>query len=139
MDIQILKNWLTTCPGWELEPATDETEPVPVSVGLFPKGSREIDRREDVLGNVQLRVQDRFLIVRNSPQTPEENAQLLLCLQKWISEQCVAGQAPVFGSRQRIRAENGQRKKDTQSGTALYTVDLTVEYTVSFPSPELSY
>lgn len=136
MDIGILKNWLGEFPGWEGVPQVDTTGAVPVSAGFFPRGTEEISRTEDVLGNVRLRVRDTFLLVRHCAGNPEENALWMQDLQRWIRQQDLANRVPLFGFDQVTRAEKGRLEKN-RSGTAEYTEELTVEYTTLFPNTDL--
>lgn len=126
--------WLKTCPVCEGTLYVDYTDGVPGSAGLYPAGVEEISRREDVLGNVQVWYKAHFELHRITAgqQDNTENAAWLLQFQDWVRQQCRAGLAPTFGdepAREHIRAEKGKLKTASQTGTGIYTVQLTAEYT----------
>ena len=118
--------------SWELH--TDHTAAQPENSGLFPLGAEELSRREDVLGNVKTRYSCAFML-RRAAVPGEENARWLLELQNWTADQDRMGLAPKFGDEpktERIRAFEGRLEKHTQSGSAMYTVQLTAEFTKSY-------
>ena len=50
--IEKMKQWLMTCPLWEGALFVDHHAGRPGSAGLYPVGVEQVERREDVLGNV---------------------------------------------------------------------------------------
>lgn len=129
--LETMKTWLMTYPGWEGTLELDYVDALPGSAGLYPRGMTEVSRREDVLGNVKLRCRWDFLL-RRSIAAGEENARWLLRFQNWVAQQDLLGLTPKFGDEpklERIRAFEGKLDSHKQVGSALYTVQLTVEFT----------
>ena len=123
--------WLQTFPKWEGTLQLDYADGVPGNSGLYPKGITEISRREDVLGNSKIRYSCTFQL-RRSSAAGEENARWLLEFQNWVADQDRLGLAPKFGDEpptERLRAYEGKLDKHAQAGSALYTVQLSAEYT----------
>ena len=129
--LEKMKLWLQSFPGWEDGLQIDYADGVPGSCGLYPRGMTEISRREDVLGNVAARCRCNFLL-RRSACPGEENARWLLELQSWVMEQNRLGLTPKLGdepNREQIRAYEGRLDKSFQTGTGLYTVQFSAEFT----------
>ena len=129
--LEKMKQWLVSFPGWEEQLHIDYADGVPGNSGLYPRGIREISRREDVLGNVAVRCACVFTL-RRSACPGEDNARWLLDLQNWVMDQDRMGLAPEFGDdpkTERIRAYEGKLDKSFQTGGGLYTVQLSAEYT----------
>ena len=129
--LETVKTWLQTYPGWEGTLEFDYVDSFPGNSGLYPRGIREVSSREDVLGNKKIRYSCDFLL-RRSVASSEENAQWLLEFQQWVTHQDATGLAPKFGDEpktERIRAFEGRLDSHKQVGSALYTVQLTVEFT----------
>ena len=123
--------WLQTFPAWEDSIQIDSVDARPGSTGLYPKGLKEISRREDVLGNLRIRYRLDVLLRKNAGKS-EENAKWLLEFQEWVLEQNRLGLAPQFGDdpkTQRLQVSEGQLQSLAQVGSALYTVKLWVEFT----------
>ena len=123
--------WLQTFPAWEDSIQIDSVDARPGSTGLYPKGLKEISRREDVLGNLRIRYRLDVLLRKNAGKS-EENAKWLLEFQEWVLEQNRLGLAPQFGDdpkTQRLQASEGQLQSLAQVGSALYTVKLWAEFT----------
>ncbi len=133
--LEKLRQWLMTFPQWDgNRMEIDYTDGVPGHTGLYPTGLQELRRREDVLGNITADCRYVFSLYRltHGQQDNEENAQWLLALQDWVQAQSAAGLAPTFGdvpAGERLRAENGRLKSADQTGTAVYAVTLTAEFT----------
>ena len=129
--LEELKRWLQTFPDWEGVLQLDYAQTVPGNAGLYPKGMTELSRREDVLGNLKVRYSCTFTLKRAAAAV-EENARWLLAFQNWVADQDRQGLAPQFGDEpknERIRAYEGKLDTHTQAGSALYSVQLTVEFT----------
>ena len=132
--LETITGWLRTFPGWEGDLQLDDMDVLPGSNGLYPRGMTELSRREDVLGNLQIRYSWGFLL-RRTDADREAAARWLLQLQDWIARQDALGLTPQFGDEpatQRIRAFDGRLHSRQQVGTALYTVGLTVEFTKNY-------
>lgn len=132
-ELEKLKQWLETWSGWQGALQVDYTQEAPVACGLFPLGVEERFRRRDVTGTVTVGCRCRFLLCRVCPgqAAGQANAQWLLELQSWVREQSSLGLAPVFGDdpeQEQLRAEQGRLKDADQTGTGVYTVQLTAEY-----------
>ena len=129
--LEKMKLWLESFPGWEEQLNIDYADGVPGNSGLYPKGIREISRREDVLGNSAVRCACDFML-RRSAIPGEDNARWLLQLQSWVMEQDRLGLAPKFGDdpkSEQIRAFDGKLDKSFQTGSGLYTVLISAEFT----------
>lgn len=132
--LEKLKQWLQTFPLWEDSIQLDYVEGGPGNTGLYPKGLTELSRREDVLGNLQVRCRLEVILRKNAARS-EENARWLLEFETWVMEQDRLGLAPEFGDDPKlshIRASEGQLQSHTQVGSALYTVKLLAEFTKIF-------
>ena len=124
-------SWLQTFPLWEGTLQVDYADAIPGSTGLYPRGITELSRREDVLGNVTVRCSWGFALQR-AALPGEENARWLLDLQNWVMEQERLGLTPKFGDdpkTERLRAQEGKLNNSFQTGSGLYTVQLTAEFT----------
>ena len=82
--LEKMETWLQTFPMWEegCSLQIDHTGAEPGSNGLFPLGMEEMERREDVLGNVKAYCRCRFKLFRvvTAQAGNPENAQWLLSL-----------------------------------------------------------
>ena len=129
--LETMKAWLETFPAWEGTLQFDYADAVPGSTGLYPRGITELSRREDVLGNVKVRYSCAFTL-RRVAACSRENTRWLLQLQNWVAEQDRLGLAPRFGDEpktERLRAFEGKLDNRQQVGSALYTVQLSAEFT----------
>lgn len=132
--LETMKNWLTTFPLWNSEELyIDYTDGIPEHCGLYCRGLETVSRKEDILGGGETVNRLRFELHRIGDYGPEngENARWLLQFQEWIAQQSMSGLAPVFGdipNRERIWAEKGRLADAKQTGTARYTVSVTVEF-----------
>ena len=129
-----MRPWLQTFPKWEGTLSLDYADGVPGNSGLFPRGITELSRREDVLGNIRIRYSCTYVLRRNAV-AGEDNTRWLLDFQNWVMEQDRLGYTPKFGDEpasQRIRAFEGKLDTHKQVGSAVYTVQLTVEFTKIF-------
>lgn len=133
--LEKLISWLKTFPLWEDTLTVDYNRGTIGSAGLYPGGVEEIERREDILGNVTVRNRAHFDLTRvtTGQQDSYDNAAWLLAFQDWVQTQSRKGLAPVFGSepaREVIRAKQGKLKTASQTGTGTYTVHLTADYVI---------
>lgn len=137
--LDTIQNWVKTFPQFDVLSAfsVDYTAAEPANGGLLPSGLVEISRVSDILGNVTVTNQYNFTLYFVFLKAPgddvgaEENAQWLMNFQDWVQEQSVTGEAPVFGDRPRseiIRAQNGVLLEADNEGTAVYTVNLSVQF-----------
>ena len=131
-DMEKLQQWLQTFPGWSGVLTVDWLENKPDAAGLYPKGLREVSRKEDVLGNLRLRCRYTFGL-RREVSPGQDNALWLLELQNWVQTQSALGLVPRIGEEDVvIRAYDGKLSHRTGLGSEHYTVMLTVEFTKIF-------
>lgn len=135
-DLEKLKTWLATYPGWEADKPffVDFTTPKPGCVGLFPQGLEQLSLRRDITGGQKAACRYRFLLYRASSleENQEENARWILDFQNWVEAQSARGLAPRFGDvpgEERLRAEGGSLRKAGKLGSGLYALTLTAEFT----------
>lgn len=127
--LEKMTQWLQTFPGWDGDLQLDYMDGMLGSSGLYPRGMTELSRREDVLGNVQVRCRWDFILRLASAG---EHAQWLLEFQNWVMEQDRLGLAPKFGDdpkSEHIRAFDGQLQSHKQVGSAVYALQLSAEFT----------
>jgi len=135
-DLEKLKTWLATYPGWEADKPffVDDANPKPGCVGLFPQGLEQVSLRRDITGGQKAACRYRFYLYRASAleENQEENARWLLDFQNWVEAQSAGGLAPRFGDvpqEERLRAEGGSLQKTGKLGSGLYALTLTAEFT----------
>ena len=132
--LETMTSWLKTFPLWDSQMLyVDCLDAMPENAGLYPEGLEEVTRRTDVLGNVTVENRLHFVLHRMTygQQDNPLSSNWLLEFQKWVQQQCTAGLTPKFGdvpSRERIWASAGKLKSANQTGTARYTVNLTVQF-----------
>lgn len=133
-NLEKLKQWVVTFPQWEDGHLLyiDYTGAVPGNAGLFPQGLEELERRQDVVGNRTVRCRCRFSLYRvTGRENGEENARWLTDFQNWVQSQSLQGLAPTFGDdprQERLWAQKGRLKDGSQTGTGVYSVELTAEF-----------
>lgn len=135
-DLEKLKTWLATYPGWEDDKPffVDYSTPKPGCVGLFPQGLELLSLRRDITGGQKAACRYRFYLYRASAleENQEENARWVLDFQNWVEAQSAGGLAPRFGDlpqEERLRAEGGSLQKTGKLGSGLYALTLTAEFT----------
>lgn len=115
----------------------DYTDQIPFNGGVFPSGLTEISRSRDILGNTAVINQYNFGLYYVFEKSPgddvgaEVNANWVMDFQEWVQEQSVTGAAPTFGDEPRsetITAQNGVLYDADEEGTAMYMVQLTVQF-----------
>ena len=112
----------------------DYTDKVPNAAGLFPSGLVEVSRTRDILGDVTVENQLNFALYTTLEKYEDgtDNAEWQLAFQQWVQEQSALGLAPTFGDEprtERIQAQNGQLYSADEEGTALYAIQISVNYT----------
>lgn len=128
--LEQLRQWLVTFPQWnEGELTVDHTEAQPCNSGLFVQGMEELERKQDITGNIRVRNRCSFSLHRVAGADMQENARWLLQLQQWIQQQSLLGIAPSVGQDQIIRAEKGSLSRTDPGGAAEYKVNITVDFT----------
>ena len=130
--LQEIKKWLLSFPGWQGIPIYVEyTHAQPENLGLFSGGLQELERKTDILGNVTVKNQWQFTLrwVCAGQLSNQEQSQVLQQFQQWVQRQSVLGLAPIPGQDTRWYAGKGKLESGSQTGTGVYAVGLTVEYT----------
>jgi len=138
-DLEKIKNWLSTYSDYQrLQGLTvDYLSPDPETGNIVPSGLLEVNRTEDVWGNVTVENQYVFgiyfvLTKPNADNTAaSENAAWVLHFQKWVQEQSVRRLTPTFGDSpetERMTAHNGVLYAENDNGTATYRVLLTANF-----------
>lgn len=138
-----IREWLATFPGNDrLESMQVDYVPAdPGSGSIAPSGLVEISRNEDILGNITVENQYNFglyYVFAKSTDDDEgstQNADWLMALQEWVQEQSITGATPKFGDEpaaERIQAQNGSIYGADEEGTAIYMVQLSVNFIKNF-------
>lgn len=141
--LEKLKTWLGTYPGYDILSAfkVDYTDQVPNNGGVYPSGLVEIERREDIFGNITVTNQYNFGLYYVFEKSPGDdtgaaiNADWIMDFQEWVQAQSVTGQAPTFGDvprGEKIMAQNGVMYEADGEGTATYMVHLSVQFIKKF-------
>lgn len=141
--LENLKTWLATYDGHDIlsEFHVDYTDKVPSNGGVFPNGLVEISRRKDILGNVTVENQYNFGLYYVFTKSPNDdagsaaNADWVMDFQEWVQSQSVTGAAPAFGDEpltEKIIAQNGMLYEADEEGTAVYMVQLSVQFKKKF-------
>lgn len=120
----------------------DFTDQIPAANGgIFPSGLVEISRKTDVLDNTVVTNQYNFGIYYVFTKDPEDdigatfNADWVMDFQEWVQKQSVRGLAPIFGDdpkKERVMAQNGVMYDADGEGTAMYMVQLCVQFVKEF-------
>ena len=119
--LEILRKFLSGFDG--SIPMVDTTQPQIGSWGLFPQGTEELSRWEDVLGNGICRLRQTYSLRRVSVRG-EEGASFMERLYRWLGDQ----PAPQLGMNTTIRGEKGRLVSASQSGTATYEIKIIAEF-----------
>ncbi len=134
--------WLQTFPGAAGERIlVDHLQAIPGSLGLYPLGLELVEQREDVLGNRWETCRQHFLLRRQTAgqEDNRQGAQWLMKLQAWISQCSREDRMPRFsdpGLPQAVWADSGRLQEARQTGTGVYQVKLTVEFTKRYEEME---
>lgn len=137
--LEKIRTWLDTFPGSDrvADMQVDYYESDPQNGSIAPAGLLEINRSEDILGNITVENQYNFALYYTFPKATDddagstENAEWLISLQEWVQEQSLKRAAPVFGDvpkAEQIKAQNGCIYNVTEEGVAEYMVQLSVNF-----------
>lgn len=119
----------------------DYTDQIPFNGGVFPSGLVEVSRVRDILGYTTVTNQYNFGLYYVFEKSPgddvgaAENADWVMDFQEWVQKQSISGNAPTFGdepNRETITAQNGVLYGADEEGTAMYMVQLTVQFKKHF-------
>lgn len=138
-DLDRVKNWVLSYDGAlpVKDLKVDYFAAEPDNGSIDPSGLVEVSRTEDILGNVEVENQLNFALYFVLLKSPGDdtgatnNAALLMDFQRWIQEQSIRKKAPVFGDepdRESIKAQNGALYAANQEGTAIYMVQLSINF-----------
>ncbi len=141
--LEQIRGWIATYPGYDILSAfrVDYTDQIPGNVGIFPSGLVEIERRQDIVGNVTVTNQYNFGLYYVFVKAPGDdvsaaiNADWIMDFQEWVQAQSATGQVPTFGDEprsERITAQNGVLYEADEEGTATYMVQLSVQFTKKY-------
>lgn len=120
----------------------DYTDKIPDNGGLFPSGLVEIARHKDIIGQTAwVENQYNFALYAVLAKSPDDdegasiNAEWVMDFQEWVQEMSMRGQAPIFGDeprRETIQAQNGTLIAADDEGTAVYVVQISVNFIKNF-------
>ena len=139
-----MREFVASYPDFDIlgEFRIDYTDQVPDNGGLFPTGMVEVSRRTDITGSTyEVENQLNFALYTVLAKSPGDdavatfNAEWQMGFQQWVQEQSVRGLAPTFGDKplmERITAQNGQLYSADAEGTALYMIQISVNYIKEF-------
>lgn len=141
--LEKIKGFIAEFPGYDILRTftVDYTDKMPLNGGIFPGGLVEVSRTSDIFNNVRVSNQYNFALYTVFRKAPGDdsgatvNAWWLMDFQEWVQEQSARGYAPAFGDEpedERIIAQNGELYSDDEEGTAIYTVQITVNFTKIF-------
>ena len=138
-DLEKIKKWIKTFPSHAIisDFQVDYTDKIPNNGGIFPSGLIEISRRRDILGNIIVNNQLNFGLYYVFEKSADDdagatqNADRVMEFQSWVQEQSLLGLAPAFGDdprKETIKAQNGVLYDTDVEGTAMYMVQLSVNF-----------
>lgn len=134
-----IREFIGTFPGADIlnHFRVDYTDQIPFNGGIFPSGLMEVSRTKDIFGTVTVENQYNFGIYyvfakdTGDDAGATENAAWVMDFQEWVQEQSCMGRAPAFGdvpNREKIIAQNGVMYDADEEGTAMYMVQLSVNF-----------
>ena len=117
-DLECLIEWLKTYDGYDILGScqVDYTDQIPNQGFVFPQGLVEVERREDILGNVTLTDRYNFGLYFTFEKALQDdtaaraNASWVMDFQRWVQEQSARGLVPNFGNTETkatAQAQNG--------------------------------
>lgn len=139
-----IRSWLLTYPniGKIQGLNVDYYSEKPDNSSIAPSGLVEINRTEDILGNITVQNQYNFSLyfamakAMGDDMGATQNADWLIGFQEWVQEQSILRKVSVFGDDPKneiIRAQNGTNDGISQDGTTgLYTVLLSINFTKKY-------
>ncbi|MDL2327476.1 hypothetical protein LJC64_02290 [Ruminococcaceae bacterium OttesenSCG-928-A11] len=137
-DLERVREWIRGFGDVPEEFTIDFTSQVPGSLGLFPGGLVEVERRPNLLGDVTVTNQYNFALYCLLPFSPEvdsqaqANAEWVIGFQRWVQEESIRRRAPTFGNHEpeneTMTAQNGALYESGAEGAALYVVLLSAQF-----------
>lgn len=147
--LEKIREWIATYPRYDILSGfqVDYTDRMTAnSGGIFPSGLVEVGRSADITGTVTVTNQYNFALYYTFLKAPGDdvgaavNADWVMDFQEWVQAQSITGKAPAFGDRprsERIIAQNGTLYEFDAEGTALYAVQLSVQFVKIFKEENL--
>lgn len=138
--LEKVRAWIATFPDFDILSSFRvdyADQAVPNNGGIFPNGLVEVERRQDIMGNVTVTNQYNFGIYSVFAKPPGDdagatiNADWVMDFQEWVQAQSIARKAPAFGdvpNAEKITAQNGVLYEANEEGTATYMVQLSVQF-----------
>ena len=137
--LEKIRDFVKSYPGSDIfrDFHVDYTDQIPFNGGLFPSGLVEVSRKRDILGNTAVTNQYNFGLYYVFEKSPGddvgamENADWVMDFQEWVQRQSVLREAPTFGDEpesETITAQNGVLYDADEGGTAMYMVQLSVQF-----------
>ena len=141
--LEKIKDFIGQYPGADIfrDFHVDYTDQIPFNGGVFPSGLVEVSRTRDILGNTTVVNQYNFGLYYVFEKSPgddtgaSENAGWVMDFQEWVQKMSVMGNAPTFGDdprAEKITAQNGVLYGADEEGTAMYRVQLSVQFKKRF-------
>lgn len=141
--LETIRVWIQKFPEFDILKYfnVDYTDQIPSGGGIFPNGLVEVDRSQDIMGNVTVTNQYNFGLYYIFAKDPGDdigasiNADWIMDFQNWVQEQSVLGLAPTFGdipTDEKIMAQNGVLYATDEEGTATYMVQLSIQFKKKF-------
>ena len=138
-DLEKIREWVSKYPGASRMKGmkVDYFSQHPDNGSIDPSGLVEISRTEDILGNVTVENQYNFALYFVFAKDPgddkgaTDNAAWLMDFQRWVQEQSILKQTPIFGddpAKESAAAQNGSLYAADEEGTAIYTVQLSFNF-----------
>lgn len=138
-DLERVIEWLHSFGGHDIlaEYQIDYTDQIPSKGAVFPQGLVEVERKENVLGDVTVQNQYNFGLYYVFEKAAGDtvagriNAEYLMEFQRWVQEQSARKLVPNFGNTvtpATARAQNGVLYDAQDSGTATYMVVLSITF-----------
>ena len=134
--LDTIKVFVAEYPGYDIlgRMHVDYTDQIPGNGGLFPAGlSTRVER--DVCGEAYVVGRYNFGLYCVFSKAPGDddgatvNADWVMGFQEWVLERSCAGDIPLFGDRTLgITAENGELYETDEEGTAIYMVQIAVDF-----------
>lgn len=135
-----IREWLKTFPRIKRiqDMRVDYYSQQPDNGSIDPSGVQVVTEKEDILGNKTVEYQYNFglyFVLAKDPGNDEvatENADWVMEFQEWVNEQSLLHLAPTFGDLPRtesMKAQNGAVSAASNEGTAIYMVQLSVNFT----------
>jgi hypothetical protein len=137
--LETMREFIASYPDYDVLSRLDidYTDKVPSAGGLFSNGLVEVSRSTDLLGNVTVTNQLNFALYTTLEKWEDgtDNAEWEIDFQQWVQAQSIRGLAPAFGDEPRrevITAQNGQLYSTDDEGTALYAIQISVQFVKNY-------